>query len=132
MLRPMPRPFPVLIAALLVGGVCQAAELDDTAKREIDQLLARVAQSGCEFYRSGSWYSAEKARDHLERKYRYLAVRNLLGSAEDFVVMAATRSSMTNEPYAIRCRGAAPQPSATWLGEELRNLRQAPKAAPTR
>lgn len=114
-----------LAALLLLTGACAgAAELSETSRREVDELLARVAKSGCEFYRGGSWYSAEKARDHLERKYRYLAVRNLLGSSEDFVAMAGTRSSMTNEPYAIRCSGAAAQPSAAWLTDELKVIRQ--------
>jgi hypothetical protein len=116
----------VLAAAVLFAGSwVQAAELSEASRREVDELLARVGKSGCEFYRGGSWYNAEKARDHLERKYRYLAVRNLLGSAEDFVVMGGTRSSMTNEPYAIRCGSAAAQPSAAWLTEELRTIRQA-------
>lgn len=123
---------PALAALLLWGASAGAAELSDTARHEVDELLARIARSGCEFYRGGSWYSAEKARAHLERKYRYLAVRNLLGSSEDFVAMAGTRSSMTNEPYAIRCSGGAPQPSAVWLTDELKAIRlAAAKAGPT-
>lgn len=118
-----------LVGLVSSSGIV-AAEMGDASRREVDQLLGRVAQSGCEFYRSGSWFDGNKARDHLERKYRYLAARNLLGSAEDFVVMAATRSSMSNEAYAIRCHGGAQQPSAAWLTEELRNIRQSASKAP--
>lgn len=88
-------------------------------------MLGRVATSGCEFYRAGTWYPATDARGHLERKVRYLVARNMISTAEDFIVMAATRSSMTDEAYAIRCHGGAPQPSAVWLEAELRTLRAA-------
>lgn len=112
-----------LLLVLCGVGAAVAAEISDTARREVAQLLARVAQSGCEFYRSGSWYSAGEARDHLERKYRYLVARQMLATAEDFVALAGTRSSMTDEAYAIRCRSGAAQPSAAWLTTELRSLR---------
>ena len=117
---------------LCAGGSALAVEISETARREVDQILARVAQSGCEFYRAGSWYTAADARSHLERKYRYLAARNMIGTAEDFVALAGTRSSMTNEAYAIRCRGQAVQPSAAWLTAELRSLRGDPKPAAPR
>lgn len=113
------------LGLLLGGGAAVAAEISDTARREVAHLLARVAQSGCEFYRAGSWYSAGDARDHLERKYRYLVARQMIGTSEDFVALAGTRSSMTDEAYAIRCRGVAAQPSAAWLTAELRSLRAA-------
>lgn len=121
------------LAPLLVLGCsalsASAAEISDTARREVDQILTRVAQSGCEFYRAGSWYTAAEARNHLERKYRYLVARQMIATAEDFVALAGTSSSMTNEAYAIRCRGAAAQPSAAWLTSELRTLR-ADKSSP--
>lgn len=121
----------MLLVCCSAGGAC-AAEISDITRREVSLILARIAQSGCEFYRSGSWYSATEARDHLERKYRYLAARQMIATAEDFVALAGTRSSMTDEAYAIRCRGAAPQASAIWLVAELRSLRATEKAAPPR
>lgn len=117
-----------LLLSLAGCGAAGAAEISDTARREVAQLLTRVAQSGCEFYRAGSWYSAGEARDHLERKYRYLVARQMIATSEDFVALAGTRSSMTDEAYAIRCRGATAQPSAVWLTTELRSLRAAPPA----
>lgn len=120
-----------LLLVLCAGASAVAAEINDTTRREVAQLMVRIAQSGCEFYRSGSWYSAAEARDHLERKYRYLAARQMIGTTEDFVALAGTRSSMTDEAYAIRCRGVTALPSAAWLTTELRSLR-AEKAAPGR
>lgn len=104
----------------------QAAELGESGRREIAELLVRVEKSGCQFNRSGHWYSGAEARAHLQRKYEYLLARHQIGSAEDFVARAATRSSMTGESYQMRCGQAAPTPAATWLDGELRRLRAAP------
>lgn len=128
-LRLLPRRLAGALFVCCSAGGAFAAEISDTTRREVSLVLTRVAQSGCEFYRSGSWYSAAEARDHLERKYRYLVARQMIATAEDFVALAGTRSSMTDEAYAIRCRGGAPQPSAVWLTSELHSLR-AEKAPP--
>lgn len=101
----------------------QALELSGAARKEVDHLLVIVGRSGCEFYRAGTWHSAVKAQVHLGHKFEYLATRQMLGSAEDFIAKAATRSSMTGEAYAIRCPHQPARPSADWLEEELRALR---------
>lgn len=113
---------------MLLAATAIAAELSEASRREIAELLARVERSGCQFNRSGSWYSGAEARAHLQRKYDYLAARHQLGSAEDFVIHAATKSSMSGEPYQMRCGNAAPTPAATWLDGELRRMRSPPPA----
>lgn len=105
--------------------------MSEAARREVGELLARIERSGCEFNRSGTWYDGATARKHLQRKYDYLAARHQLGSTEDFVSMAATKSSMSGQAYTIRCAGAAAVPSAQWLELELRRIR-ATSAAPPR
>jgi len=119
--------------ALAIGALASSwvlgAELSATSRKEVDHLLATVGSSGCEFYRAGSWHSARTAQAHLEHKYQYLATRQMLQSADDFIVKAATRSSMTGEAYAIRCTPNTAQPSSTWLESELRAHRNARPAA---
>jgi hypothetical protein len=85
------------------------------AKAEIDYLLSAVASSKCEFYRNGSWYDAKSAADHLTTKYKYLAARDLVQSAEEFIEKAATRSSLSGRDYAIRCGDGAAVASSRWL-----------------
>ncbi len=93
-------------------------------------MLARVVSSGCEFGRGSTWHSGPDARVHLERKLGYLSARGMVASAEDFITMAATRSSMTGEAYTIRCKPNPAQPSAAWMEAELKALRaSAPPAA---
>lgn len=96
-----------------------AAEPLPQAQAEIHELLAAVAHSGCEFYRNGTWYDAQRAQDHLQYKYEQLVARNLVESTEDFIDRAATKSSMSGKDYLIRCPGHDAMPSADWLKQEL-------------
>lgn len=115
------------VAALLAWlPALAAAQLTPAARQEVDALLRAVGSSGCEFLRGGTAHPAAKAQDHLQQKFEYLDTRGMLKSAEDFIVKAGTRSSMTGEAYAIRCPGTGQQPSDEWLLARLKALR-APK-----
>lgn len=100
-----------------------AAQLSPTARQEIDGLLKAVGSSGCEFMRGGTAHPAAKAQEHLQAKFEYLDTRGQLKSAEDFIVKAGTRSSMTGEAYGIRCPGGVQQASDAWLQARLVALR---------
>lgn len=116
-----------LVGLVLMPALC-LAQLSPASRKEIDGLLRAVGTSGCEFMRGGSSYSAAQAQEHLNQKYEYLVMRDLLASTEEFIDKAATRSSMTGEPYAMRCAAAAPQRCDEWMMARLRSMRQA--AAP--
>jgi hypothetical protein len=104
-------------------GVADAAAPGAAAQAEISHLLSYLGTSGCEFQRNGSWHDARAARAHPEKKYRYLANRSLIGSAEDFIDRAATSSSVTGETYYVRCPPNQAVASADWLRAELERLR---------
>jgi hypothetical protein len=93
------------------------------AQVEIEYLLQYVGTSGCEFYRNGSWYDGARAQAHLRGKYDYLAARNRIASAEDFIDKAATKSSFSGQAYKIRCAGQAEVESNPWLREVLARYR---------
>jgi hypothetical protein len=93
------------------------------AKDEIDHLLQYVAASSCTFVRNGTEYPATKARDHLATKYRFVGGR--ITSAEDFIKYLATGSSISGEPYHVRC-GQADELSGAWLTAELTRYRTRP------
>jgi hypothetical protein len=82
---------------------------------EVEYLLQYIETSGCSFYRNGTWYDATRARAHLSSKYDYLAERQLIGNAEDFINKAATRSSLSGQPYKIRCSDGVEVESGPWL-----------------
>lgn len=109
--------------AFALGTLAVQAAPSDDANREILELLQRLERSGCEFNRNGRWHDAAAARAHLEKKYRHLADRDLVKTAEDFIEIGASKSSMTGKPYEVRCGDRPPVASAPWLTDELRHIR---------
>ena len=111
----------LLLASFL--SLAAGAAPPETAVKEINHLLDHVGESGCEFYRNGSWYGSQKAVAHLRDKYKYLNDRNLVNTTEQFIERAASESSFSGKPYQIRCGGGAAVNSQQWLHEKLMELR---------
>ncbi len=113
-----------LVLLMLAAALAHAAELSSSAKAEIDVLLNRLGTSNCQFYRNGSWHGGSEARDHLQMKLEYLVEKGLITDSEEFIEEAGTKSSISGQPYKVRCPNQTEQPSAVWLGSELRKIRQ--------
>lgn len=108
------------VLAVLLAAPARAAP-DAHAQREIDHLLAFVASSACRFVRGGVEHDAREARDHLARKLD--VARPLIGSADAFVDHVASGSSLTGEPYRVRC-GDRESTAKAWLAGELARYRR--------
>jgi hypothetical protein len=120
----MTRLFVLALAAILLShSPCAQSAPPAVAVDEINYLLGFIERSGCKFYRNGSWYDAHRAQSHLRDKYAYLAARDRIKTAEDFVEQAATRSSMSGEEYQIQCEAGPAQPSNRWLRTALLGYR---------
>jgi hypothetical protein len=113
----------IAILAVMLSSAAWSAGPDETARAEIAHLLQHLESSGCQFQRNGSWYTATRATAHLNQKYEYLLNKGLVASAETFIDRAATRSSASGKPYAVKCGDAAAVPSADWLRDELKRFR---------
>jgi hypothetical protein len=113
----------VVLGVLLIAGA--RATPPSNVVVEVEYLLQHIESSGCEFYRNGSWYDAAHAKAHLRMKYDYLAARNQIGSAEEFIDKAASKSSLSGQAYKIRCEGADVVESNPWLREALEHYRTA-------
>ena len=113
----------VLGLLLLLAGSAVAQTPSAKTTREVGQLFAALKQSNCEFSRNGSWYNAQKASEHLQRKYDYLLKKRLVTTTESFIELAATKSSISGKPYQVRCGKAAPVPSSSWFTSQLNALR---------
>ncbi len=111
-----------VLSLFTVSGVF-ATEPPPAVQAEVAQLLNQIDNSGCQFYRNGSWHDAHKARSHLELKYRYLCSKGQVTCTEDVIDKAASVSSMSGKPYQIKCGEAAPVLSADWLKTELKRIR---------
>lgn len=123
------------IAFVLAAAAAHAASIEAVAAppapevhSEVKQLLAYLETSGCRFFRNGKWYEAPEASAHLQRKYDYLVKRGLIARTEDFIERAATRSSVSGDPYRVRCGSRDAVEGATWLNEELRRYRASHRA----
>lgn len=134
------RPVRAAAAALAVSFTAVAglasstaqAEVPASAKTEIDHLIAYVGNSGCEFYRNGTWYEGRKGAEHLQMKLDWLSGRDMIQAAGDFIDKAATQSSMSSLAYKVRCAGGEPVLSAKWLGDELARFRALAGTVPTK
>jgi hypothetical protein len=112
-----------LAMILLSQAPCARAAPPAIAVDEINYLLGFVERSGCKFYRNGSWYDAHRAQSHLRDKYDFLAARDQIKSAEDFIEQAASRSSMSGKEYQIQCEGGPVVSSNRWLHTALLDYR---------
>jgi hypothetical protein len=115
--------LPMLLLSLAIAMPASAAP-PPVAAREIESLIAALGASGCDFQRNGSWYPAKKAGQHLRRKYDYLRERDKVATAEQFIALAGTRSSMSGTVYRVRCPGRPIVDSAAWLQARLLQIRQ--------
>lgn len=123
----MPRLLFFLLACLFAAASI-AAPMAPVARAEIDRLMSRLEASACEFHRNGSWYTATEAKMHLLRKLKYLEDRGAVKSAEEFIELAASGSSVTGEPYLVRCGSGTPVRSGTWLLAQLQAMRMSGRA----
>ena len=83
-----------LIAMQFCASQVYATSLPPAARGEIEGLLSRLAASGCQFKRNGSWHTAVEAQAHLRHKLDYLENKGAVASTEQFIERAATQSSM--------------------------------------
>lgn len=111
------------LISLLLSGTCMAHSMPAGVDQEIAHLFTWLKSSGCQFNRNGTWYGPQEAADHLNEKYQYLLGKNRISSAEEFIAEAATKSSMSGQPYLVRCGNAAPVESAGWFRAELDKYR---------
>jgi len=93
------------------------------AQREVNYLLGFIAASGCEFYRNGSWHDSKSAQAHLRSKYEMLAAGKRINTAEDFIELVATKSSLSGLPYQVRCGGGDAVTTNQWLRDLLAHYR---------
>lgn len=117
----------IMLLMGLLGAMATFAHADAPSlatRAEITELLHELGSSDCNFFRNGSWYDSAKAESHLKHKLNYFERKDLLTTADAFISDAASRSSISDEVYQVRCPRRQAQPSAEWLSDKLRELRR--------
>lgn len=113
------------LSLLTLSAAALAEPLPPAARAEVTAVLNRLEASGCEFNRNDRWYSGAQARAHLQRKLDHVESKAVVKTAEGFIYLAASQSSVTGVAYQVRCSGQAPEASAAWLLKQLAELRRA-------
>lgn len=118
--------FLALFSLFCFASLASAA----TPKTEIEGLLAYLkGLEGAVFIRNGSEHSASEAEAHLRLKWERQADK--IATAEDFIALCATRSSMSGERYRIRFQDGTTRFSGEVFTEQLHRQR-GDHAAPAR
>ncbi len=115
--------YMVVAIIFSLSSLCQAQEVSEGNKAEIEHLFKYLEGSGCEFNRNGTWYNAADASAHIKKKYDYLLGKHLLSSSESFIEKAASESSVSGKLYQVKCGTASPVQSSIWFNLELKKYR---------
>ena len=92
-----------LLAILMLCGVVgvRAADMSSLETQKIEFLLASIeALQNARFIRNGTAYDAKAASDHLRLKLSNAGSK--VKSAEDFIRVCASVSSLSGKPYLVR------------------------------
>lgn len=108
-----------LVAVIILSGDPQPKE--DLAET-VQYLLDFVKNSECTFIRNGREYTSQKAASHMERKYKRF--RERIKTPEDFIRLAATKSTMSGKPYRVRTKDGKTVLTSQWLLEALNGYRK--------
>ena len=115
--------FKVLIACTLFFTTTDDISKIKTEKDKINYLLNKVENlDQAKFWRNGSYYAASKAVSHMKLKWRRQS--DDIKTAEDFIRLAATKSSLSNRYYKIKFKDGTEKRNCDYLREELKKLNQ--------
>jgi hypothetical protein len=108
----------VFLFATVVGAA--AAPVD-----EIEALLAYIGGlEGASFIRNGDAHSPTDAAAHLRLKWTNQ--KKQIVTAEDFIRLCGTKSSVSGKPYVIRFSDGREEEAAQVLLKQLKVLRTGP------
>jgi len=109
-----------LFALLLLScaALVQAADRPPLEDERIEYLLAVVSGlHDAQFIRNGAAYDSAAAVDHLRAKLRWAGSH--VQTAEDFIRLCASQSSVSGKPYEIRFANGQQLLSADFLRQQL-------------
>ena len=107
------------VMALLAAVSVFAQDLSEGAR--VEYLIASVeALETAKFIRNGREYEARAASSHLRLKLRGAGDR--VKTAEDFIALCASKSSMSGEPYLIRFADGTTVKAEVFFSGKLKEL----------
>lgn len=101
------------------------ADVPPAQQHEVAHLLLFVSKSGCSLIRNGSSHQGSDAVAHIEKKYDYF--RDKIRTTEQFIELAASKSTRSGKEYRVSCPGEPQISSRDWLMAELGRYRRLPR-----
>jgi hypothetical protein len=106
----------VFVILALFSGTVSAQ--DNTEKKKIEFLISSVENlKGAKFIRNGTEYNGKEAADHLRMKLQNVLV---VETADDFIRLCASQSSVSGKPYMIRLPTGKTIKSEEYFREKLK------------
>ena len=116
--------YVLAILVLALAALAQAGSLTALENRKIQYLISTIESlPDAQFIRNGTAYDAKSAADHLRPKLREAGSR--LVTADDFIRLCASVSSVSGLPYQIRFADGSTITSEVFLRQKLREFEQA-------
>ena len=91
-------------------------------QNEIDHLLTFIENTECQYERNGEMHSGTDSVEHIKKKYNYF--KKEIDSAEKFIELSATKSTMSGQYYMVLCEDSQKIRSQEWLLQELKYYRR--------
>jgi hypothetical protein len=105
-----------VILALFSGAV---SAQDNIEKKKIDFLISSVENlKDAVFIRNGTEHNGKAAAEHLRMKLQNALV---VETADDFIRLCASKSSMTGKPYIIRFSDGKEMKSEEYFRKKLKD-----------
>jgi len=112
------------ILVFAIAAHAQAGSPTPLENQKIQYLISAIESlPDARFIRNGTAYDAKSAADHLRLKLR--AAGSRVATAEDFIRVCASVSSVSGSPYQIRFADGSTTTSEVFLRQKLREFEQA-------
>jgi hypothetical protein len=115
--------YTLAILVFVIAAHAQAGTPTPLENQKIQYLISTIESlSNAQFIRNGTAYDAKSAADHLRLKLRGAGSR--VATAEDFIRMCASVSSVSGSPYQIRFADGGTITSEAFLRQKLREFEE--------
>ncbi len=111
-----------LVIVFILLSMPANSDVPPQQKIEIEHLLNFIKTTHCKVTRNGSTYEGSEAVNHIKIKYEYFEEE--IETTEQFILMAATKSTMSGKFYTVQCGENKPQKTKQWLLKELVRYRE--------
>ncbi len=119
----------LVVLFLITQTALWAEDISPSEKVRVEQLIQRVEQlKDAKFVRNGSEYDAKTAAKFLKGKFD--SNDSKIKTAQDFIEIAATKSSTSGKPYLIRYANGQEITSSAFFLAELKSIEQASDKPP--